>query len=52
MILEMIRNPEGVREQHVEIPTELILRETCIGKTPKPVESLNPIGAKKIATTS
>jgi DNA-binding LacI/PurR family transcriptional regulator len=49
MILEMIRNPEGVREQHVEIPTELILRETCIGKTPKPVKSLNPIGEKKIA---
>jgi hypothetical protein len=49
MILEMIRKPDDVREQHVEIPTELILRETCIGKTPKPVESLNPMGEKKIA---
>jgi len=34
MMLEMIRNPEDVGEQHVEIPTELILRETCIGKNP------------------
>jgi len=49
MILEMIRKPDEVREQHVEIPTELILRETCIRKTPKLVESLNPIGEKKIA---
>lgn len=32
MILEMIRNPEEVREQHVVIPTELTLRETCRGK--------------------
>jgi DNA-binding LacI/PurR family transcriptional regulator len=52
MILEMIRKPDEVREQHVEIPTELILRETCIRKTPILVESLNAIGAKKIAITS
>lgn len=32
MILEAILHPEGFREQHVEIPTELILRETCTGK--------------------
>lgn len=31
MLLEMIKNPEEVREQHVVIPTELILRETCRG---------------------
>ena len=28
----MIKNPEDVREQHVVIPTELTLRETCRGK--------------------
>lgn len=32
MILEAILRPDGFQEQHVEIPTELILRETCIGK--------------------
>jgi LacI family transcriptional regulator len=42
MILEMIRNPEETREQHIEIPTELILRETCIGKKPVVAGSLNP----------
>jgi LacI family transcriptional regulator len=31
MLLDMIKNPEEVREQHVVIPTELILRETCRG---------------------
>ncbi len=33
MVLEAIMNPEGYHEQHLEIPTELVLRETCIGKT-------------------
>ncbi len=32
MILDMIRNPDEVQEQHIEIPTELILRETCVGR--------------------
>jgi LacI family transcriptional regulator len=31
MILDMIKNPEEVREQHIVIPTELTLRETCRG---------------------
>jgi LacI family transcriptional regulator len=52
MILEMIKNPEDAREQHIEIPTELILRETCRGRIPKPAESLNPIGAAGIAKTN
>ena len=32
MILEAIDRPDGMREQHLEIPTELILRETGLGK--------------------
>lgn len=32
MILDMIRNPDEVQEQHIEIPTQLILRETCVGR--------------------
>lgn len=31
LMLEIIRNPEVAPEQHVKIPTELILRETCVG---------------------
>lgn len=49
MILEMIRNPEEVREQHIEIPTELVLRETCIGKRPVVAGSLNPNAASVLA---
>jgi LacI family transcriptional regulator len=52
MILEMIRNPEDVREQHIEIPTELILRETCTGNIPNPAKPLNPIGMKGLARTN
>ena len=52
MILEMIRNPEDAREQHIEIPTQLILRETCIGRIAKPGEPLNPVGATEIAKTN
>jgi LacI family transcriptional regulator len=40
MILEIIRNPEEIREHHVEIPTELILRETCIGRKATKLESI------------
>jgi len=49
MILEMIKKPDEVREQHIEIPTELILRETCIGRIPKPVEALGPNGVTEIS---
>ena len=52
MILDMIRNPEDVHEQHIEIPTELILRETGIGKTEKLSESLKPINATEITKTN
>lgn len=52
MILEMIRNPEEVKEQHIEIPTELILRETCIGKNLGPVGAKTPNVAKEIAGTN
>ena len=46
MILEIIRNPEEIREHHVEIPTELILRETCIGRKatkPESIEAAPPV---------
>ena len=52
MILEMIKNPEEVREQHIEIPTQLILRETCIGRKANPPEPLSPIGAPEISKTN
>ena len=32
MILEIIKHPDEIPERHVEIPTELILRDTCSGK--------------------
>jgi DNA-binding LacI/PurR family transcriptional regulator len=41
MILEIIKHPDEVSEQHVVIPTELVLRETCIGRrpsSPQPIE--------------
>lgn len=40
MILEIIRNPDEIREHHVEIPTELILRETCVGRKATKLESI------------
>jgi LacI family transcriptional regulator len=49
LILDMIRNPEEVREQHIEIPTELILRETCIGKGPVITGSMYPAATNIIA---
>jgi DNA-binding LacI/PurR family transcriptional regulator len=33
LLLETIRHPEESPEQHVRIPTELIIRETCVGPT-------------------
>jgi len=32
MILDIIKHPDEIPERHIEIPTELILRETCSGK--------------------
>ncbi|MCX6132818.1 MAG: LacI family DNA-binding transcriptional regulator [Ignavibacteriales bacterium] len=52
MILDMINNSGEVREQHLEIPTELILRETCLVKKPTRVEALKPIGARAAAKTN
>ena len=31
MMLEIIKHPDVAPEQHVTIPTELVLRETCVG---------------------
>jgi LacI family transcriptional regulator len=31
MILDIIKHPDEAAERHIEIPTELVLRETCIG---------------------
>ena len=31
MILDIIKHPDEVSERHIEIPTELVLRDTCIG---------------------
>lgn len=32
LMLDIIRHPERAQEQHIEIPTSLVLRETCVGK--------------------
>ena len=32
LLLEIIANPEASADQHVTVPTELILRETCVGE--------------------
>ena len=34
MILENIRNPENEKEEHIELATELIVRETCVARKP------------------
>jgi LacI family transcriptional regulator len=46
MILDAIKHPDEVPEQHVEIPTELILRETCIRKNSPPSDRKEPVQTK------
>jgi LacI family transcriptional regulator len=47
MMIEIIEHPDEVPERHVEIPTELILRSTCVGKKASPTVTMVPMeGAK------
>jgi len=52
LILDMIKDSEEAQEQHIEIPTELILRETGVRKLHKISDSLHPVGPNNLAKTN
>lgn len=41
LMLELIAKPDATEDEHVVVPTDLILRETCVGerKAPQPVSA-------------
>jgi LacI family transcriptional regulator len=47
MMIEIIEHPDEVPERHVEIPTELILRSTCVGKKVSPPVTAVPTNGGK-----